>query len=72
MFVTPSVRIVFFQLKEKLTTALVLVIPNLTKEFHVYCDASTQGIGCVLMQDGVVVAYASRQLRRHKCNYPTP
>ena len=36
-----------------------------------YCDASKEGIGCVLMQEGRVVAYASRQLRRHELNYPT-
>src|SRR6266542_3373733 len=41
------------------------------KEFLVYCDASGQGIGCVLMQDGHVIAYASRQLRKHEQNYPT-
>jgi hypothetical protein len=40
----------FQMLKEKLTTALVLVIPNLTKNFQVYCNASKQGLGCVLMQ----------------------
>ena len=36
-----------------------------------YCDASRVGLGCVLMQDGKVIAYASRQLRRHELNYPT-
>ncbi|KAA3487114.1 Retrotransposable element Tf2 [Gossypium australe] len=41
------------------------------KEFAVYCDASYTGLGCVLMQDGQVVAYASRQLRPHELNYPT-
>ncbi|XP_066168780.1 uncharacterized protein [Oryza sativa Japonica Group] len=42
-----------------------------SKGFQVYCDASKLGLGCVLMQDGKVVAYASRQLRPHEKNYPT-
>jgi hypothetical protein len=37
----------------------------------VFCDASKNGLGCVLMQDGRVIAYASRQLRKHEVNYPT-
>ena len=37
----------------------------------VYCDASRNGLGCVLMQRGRVVAYVSRQLKNHKQNYPT-
>lgn len=41
------------------------------KDFQVYCDASRQGLGCVLMQDGHVVDYASRQLHPHEFNYPT-
>ena len=36
-----------------------------------YCDASRVGLGCVLMQNGKVIAYASRELRRHELNYPT-
>ncbi len=40
------------------------------KAFEVYCDASKEGLGCVLMQEGKVVAYASRQLRPHELNYP--
>jgi hypothetical protein len=37
----------------------------------VYCDASGTGLGCVLMQDNRVIAYASRALRPHEQNYPT-
>ena len=36
-----------------------------------YCDASRVGLGCVLMQNGKVIAYASRQLKKHEQNYPT-
>jgi hypothetical protein len=46
-------------------------MPDIHKGFDVYCDASRQGLGCVLMQEGKVVAYASRQLRKHEQNYPT-
>jgi ribonuclease HI len=52
-------------------TALILVMLVMEKPFSTYCDASCQGLGCVLMQDGRVVAYASRQLRKHEVNYPT-
>jgi ribonuclease HI len=46
-------------------------MPDMENPFFIYCDASGQGLGCVLMQDGRVVAYASRQLRKHEVNYPT-
>ena len=58
-------------MKKRLTTAPVLTLPDIHQDFVVYCDASRQGLGCVLMQDGKVVAYASRQLRTHEHNYPT-
>ena len=61
----------FDELKKRLTTALVLILPYLSKNFSIYCDASCLGLGCVLMQEGRVVAYASRQLRKHELNYPT-
>jgi ribonuclease HI len=48
-----------------------LILPDITKKFDIYCDAARQGLGCVLMQDGQVVSYASRQLRKHDENYPT-
>ena len=61
----------FEELKKRLTTTPVLVLLDLSKSFSIYCDASRQGLGCVLMQEGRVVAYASRQLRKHELNYPT-
>ncbi|WVZ89377.1 LOW QUALITY PROTEIN: hypothetical protein U9M48_035794 [Paspalum notatum var. saurae] len=61
----------FDELKKRLTTAPVLTLPDLTKSFIMYCDASKEGLGCVLMQEGKVIAYASRQMRKHEVNYPT-
>ncbi|WVZ80736.1 hypothetical protein U9M48_028192 [Paspalum notatum var. saurae] len=61
----------FDKLKKRLTTAPVLTLPDLTKSFTVYCDASKEGLGCVLMQERKVIAYASHQLRKHEVNYPT-
>jgi hypothetical protein len=61
----------FKELKKRLTTTPVLVLPDLSNNFSIYCDASRQGLGCVLMQEDRVVAYASRQLRKHELNYPT-
>ncbi|GJS37833.1 putative reverse transcriptase domain-containing protein [Tanacetum coccineum] len=58
-------------LKEKLCNAPVLALPDGPDEFVVYCDASKQGFGCVLMQQGKVIAYASRQLKTHEKNYTT-
>jgi hypothetical protein len=49
----------FQELKKRLTTALILVMPDMEKPFSIYCDASGQGLGCVLMQDGHMVAYTS-------------
>jgi len=61
----------FQMMKEKLTTSQVLVLPQPEESYEVYCDASYQGLGCVLMQHKQVVAYASRQLKTHEKNYPT-
>jgi hypothetical protein len=61
----------FEELRKHLTSAPVLVLPYLTKKFDIYCDASRQRLGCVLMQEGQVVCYASRQLRKLEENYPT-
>jgi hypothetical protein len=61
----PRCETSFQEMKKRLTMALVLTVPVMEKLFSIYCDASGQGLGCVLMQDGHVVAYASRQLRKH-------
>jgi hypothetical protein len=49
----------------------VLAQPDNSKPHEVYCDASGTGLGCVLMQENRVIAYASRALRPHEKNYPT-
>jgi hypothetical protein len=56
----------FRNLKKLLTTSPVLTQPNIAKPFDVYCDASGTGLGGVLMQEGRVISYSSRQLRRHE------
>jgi hypothetical protein len=61
----------FDHLKKRLMSPPVLVMPDLQKGFDIYCDACGQGLGCVLMQEGQVIAYASRQWRKHGLNYPT-
>ena len=58
-------------LKDRFTSALVLTLPEGTKDFVVYCDASRVGLGCVLMQHRKVIAYASRQHKVQDRNYPT-
>jgi hypothetical protein len=60
----------FHSLRQHLTTAPVLAQPDKNKPFDVYCDASGTGLGCVLMQDNRVIAYASRAHRPHEQNYP--
>jgi hypothetical protein len=57
---TPACEASFQDLKKRLTTAPILVMPDMEKLFSIYCDASGQRLGCVLMQDGHVVTYASR------------
>ncbi|KAK2409545.1 hypothetical protein QL285_044961 [Trifolium repens] len=61
----------FQELKRRLTSAPVLILPKPNEPFVVYCDASLMGLGGVLMQNGQVVVYASRQLKVHEKNYPT-
>ena len=58
----------FEKLKALLIEAPVLVQPEPGKEFMVYSDASLNGLGCVLMEEGKVIAYASRQLKPHEKN----
>ena len=57
--------------KNRLVSAPILTFPSGSGGFVVYSDASHQGLGCVLMQHGRVVAYASRQLKPYERNYPT-
>ncbi|WVZ93549.1 hypothetical protein U9M48_039520 [Paspalum notatum var. saurae] len=68
---TNAQQAAFDELKKRLSTAPVLTLPDQQKKFIVYCDASKDGLGCVLMQEGKVIAYASRQLRKHEVNFPT-
>ncbi|XP_038889237.1 uncharacterized protein LOC120079128 [Benincasa hispida] len=60
-----------FDLKQRLVSASVLTVPDGSGGFVIYSDASKKRLRCVLMQQGRVVAYASRQLKKHEQNYPT-
>ena len=64
-------QVSFEELKKRLTSTPILTLPHLSKSFTVYCDASRLGLGCVLMQEGRVIVYAPRQLKKHEQNYPT-
>jgi hypothetical protein len=57
---TEECQTTFEEIKKHLTSAPVLILLDLTKKFDIYCDASRQGLGSVLMQEGQVVCYASR------------
>ncbi|KAH0706325.1 hypothetical protein KY289_011401 [Solanum tuberosum] len=61
----------FQQLKDRLTSTPVLTLLKGTYGFVMYCDSSRMGLGCVLMQNNKMIAYASRQLKVHEKNYPT-
>ena len=61
----------FQQLKNYLFSAPILTLPTTEASYVVFNDALRQSLGCVLMQDGRVIAYASRQLKKHEANYPT-
>ena len=61
----------FQELKWRLTSAPILVVTKRGQEYSVYCDASKDRLGCVLMQSGRVVDYGSRQLKNHEKNYST-
>ena len=58
-------------LKDKLCSTPVLSVPTPNDKFVVYYDASKEGLGCVLMQNDKVIAYASRQLKEYEQLYPT-
>ena len=68
---TDKQEVAFRTLKQALCSAPVLSLPEGTEDFVVYCDASNQGLGCILMQHGRVIAYASRHLKTHEVNYTT-
>ncbi|KAA0063882.1 ty3-gypsy retrotransposon protein [Cucumis melo var. makuwa] len=68
---SPACECSFQELKQKLVTVPVLTVPDGSESFVIYSDASKKGLGCVLMQQGKVVAYAFRQLKSHEQNYPT-
>ncbi|GKE61363.1 putative reverse transcriptase domain-containing protein, partial [Tanacetum coccineum] len=61
----------FQLLKQKLCEAPILALLEGNNDFMVYCDASHQGLGAVLMQREKVIAYASRQLKPREDNYTT-
>ena len=61
----------FQELKRRLTSSPILIVPERGQGYTVYCDASKTILGCVLMQSGRVVAYGSRKLKNHEQNYPT-
>ena len=54
-----------------MTTAPVLTLPEGSNGYMIYCDASSVGLGCVVIQRDKVIAYASRQLKVHEKNYRT-
>ncbi|GJT06953.1 putative reverse transcriptase domain-containing protein [Tanacetum coccineum] len=64
-------ELAFQTLKDKLCNAPILALLDGLEDFVVYCDASEIGLGCVFMQRGKVIAYASRQLKIHEMNYMT-
>ncbi|GKD58088.1 putative reverse transcriptase domain-containing protein [Tanacetum coccineum] len=64
-------ELAFQTLKDKLCNAPILAHPDGPEDFMVYCDASGIGLGCVLMQRGMVIAYTSRQLKIHEKNFTT-
>ena len=61
----------FQELKRRVTSAPILIVLERGQRYIVYCDASKDGLGCVLMQSEKVVAYGSQQLKNHEQNYPT-
>jgi len=68
---TPECEDSFQELKKHLASTPILAIPEGNEGFVIYSDASKKGLGCVLMLTDRVIAYASRQLKPYKENYPT-
>src|SRR4051812_34785401 len=68
---SPACQAAFEKLKRKLTTSPILTLPDESQPFQVFCDASLQGLGGVLMQGKNIVAYTSQQLKTSERNYPT-
>jgi hypothetical protein len=68
---TEECDIAFIELKRLLTSAPILRVSDMEKDFTVCTDASKKGLGVVLMQDGGVIAYASRKLKQHEELYAT-
>ena len=64
-------EISFAELKTRLTTTLVLTLPEGSDCYVIYCDASRVGLGCVLIQRDKVIMYACRHIKVHEKNYPT-
>ena len=65
-----SCKRAFQELKRRVTSAPILIVLERGQRYTVYCDASKDGLGCVLMQSEKVVAYGSRHLKNHEQNYP--
>ena len=61
----------FQELKRRLTSAPILIVPKMGQRYMIYCDASKDGLGCVLMQSRRVAAYGSLKLKNLERNYPT-
>ena len=61
----------FQTLKRRLTSAPILIVPEMVQRYTMFCDASKDGLGCIFLKSGRVVAYGSRQLKNHEQNYPT-
>ena len=56
----------FQTLKRRLTSTPILIVPKRGQRYAVFCDASKDGLGCVLIKSGRVVAYGSQQLKNHE------
>ena len=61
----------FQELKNRLISAPILILPTIRTGYVIFSDALRQDLGCVLMQDSRVIAYASHQLKKHEVNYLT-